>query len=173
MRNRNLFISTVLVALLIMGLSSEIVHAQSDKRPSAFKKDKTGTNPLNFTFDARLYNEFQWLNTEGDGDQNITTFEFRAPIFGGGWQLRAKVRTVYLKADLNDDGSDDVDEFGFGDMDLRIITIPYLNMKKKLGLAPGLEVFINSASDDALGSGALPSRGHTDEGGSSPHGSFS
>jgi hypothetical protein len=45
-----------------------------------FKKDKTGTNPMNFTFDARLYNEYQWLNTAGDGGQNITTFEFRAPF---------------------------------------------------------------------------------------------
>lgn len=42
-----------------------------------FSGDQTGTNPINFTFDARLYNEYQWLNTEGDGNQNITTFEYR------------------------------------------------------------------------------------------------
>jgi len=35
--------------------------------------DKAGTNPVNFTQDVRLYNEFLWLNTKGDGEQNITT----------------------------------------------------------------------------------------------------
>ena len=35
--------------------------------------DKAGTNPVNFTHDVRLYNEFLWLNTKGDGEQNITT----------------------------------------------------------------------------------------------------
>ena len=55
-----------------------------------FEKDKTGTNPMNFTFDARLYNEYRWLNTAGDGYQNLTTFEFRAPFASGKWQFRGK-----------------------------------------------------------------------------------
>jgi hypothetical protein len=63
-----------------------------------FKKDKTGTNPMNFTFDARLYNEYRWLNTAGDGYQNLTTFEFRAPFASGKWQFRGKARGVILKA---------------------------------------------------------------------------
>jgi hypothetical protein len=116
------------------------------------KADKTGTNPLNFTFDARLYNEFQWLNTAGDGEQNITTFEFRAPFAGGKWQVRSKIRGVMLEADINNDGIDDVDESGLGDTDIRFMTIPYL---KKFGVATGVEFFVNTASKDELGSGAF------------------
>jgi len=136
-------------------------HAQDDAKAAAtgdikaeMKKDKTGTNPLNFTFDARLYNEFQWLNTAGDGDQNITTFEFRAPFAGGKWQFRSKLRAVNLEADLNDDGRDDVDECGFGDMDIRFMTIPYMNLAKKSAIALGVEFFLPTASEDALGTGA-------------------
>ncbi|MCK5485880.1 MAG: hypothetical protein KAI86_06685, partial [Desulfobacterales bacterium] len=108
----------------------------------------------NFTFDARLYNEYQWLNTAGDGGQNITTFEFRAPFADGKWQFRSKLRAVDLKADFNDDGTDDVDDFGFGDIDVRFMTIPYINMQKKLAVALGVEFFLNTASEDSLGAGA-------------------
>jgi hypothetical protein len=135
------------------GLMSTNAHAQEDIK-EAMKKDQTGTNPINFTFDARLYNEFQWLNTAGDGEQNVTTFEFRAPFANGKWQFRSKLRAVNLEADLNDDGRDDVDEFGLGDLDIRFMTVPYLNMKTKLGLALGIEFFLDTASEDELGSGA-------------------
>jgi hypothetical protein len=128
--------------------------AAKDDVKAAMKKDKTGTNPINFTFDARLYSEFQWLNTAGDGEQNITTFEFRAPFAGGKWQFRSKMRGVNLEADINNDGIDDVDEYGFGDMDIRFMTVPYLNMKKKLGVALGVEFFLPTASEDTLGAGA-------------------
>ncbi len=116
----------------------------------AMKADKTGTNPLNFTFDARLYNEYMWLNTEGDGHQNITTAEFRAPFAGGKWQFRGKVRYVDLEADLNDNGIDDLDDNGWGDTDLRFMTIPYL---KRFGVATGVEFFLDTASEDVLGTG--------------------
>jgi len=125
-----------------------------DEVKEAFAKDKTGTNPMNFTFDARLYDEYRWLNTDGDGSQNLLTAEFRAPFAGGKWQFRAKVRSVNLKADFNNDGFDDVDESGFGDTDIRIMTIPYMSMEKKLAVAVGVEFFIDTASEDALGSGA-------------------
>jgi hypothetical protein len=148
-------ISTLLAALVVAGSMSVI--AQTADESAAFeaakKADKTGTNPMNFTFDARIYNEYRELNTAGDGDQNITTFEFRAPIFDKKWQVRAKVRYASLTADLNDDGTDDVDESGMGDTDLRIMTIPYINMKKRIALAPGMEVSLDTASEDALGSG--------------------
>lgn len=125
-----------------------------DEVKEAFAKDKTGTNPMNFTFDARLYDEYRWLNTDGDGSQNLLTAEFRAPFAGGKWQIRAKVRSVNLKADFNDDGFDNVNESGFGDTDIRVMTIPYLNMEKKLAVAVGVEAFIDTASEDALGTGA-------------------
>jgi hypothetical protein len=143
----------LLSALAIPGAFAQEVVTEADVK-AEFKKDKTGTNPANFTFDARLYNEYRWLNTAGDGGQNLTTFEFRAPFASNKWQFRGKIRAVDLKADFNDDGIDDVDEFGFGDVDLRIMNIPYFNMKKKFALALGVEFFLNTASEDALGAGA-------------------
>jgi hypothetical protein len=148
-------ISTLLAALVVAGSMSAGAQTadESAALKAAQKKDKTGTNPMNFTFDARIYNEFRWLNTAGDGEQNITTFEFRAPILDGKWQVRAKVRYASLTADLNDDGTDDVDDSGMGDTDLRIMTVPYMNMQKRIALAPGLEVSLDTASEDSLGSG--------------------
>jgi len=157
MRQFSLFFRIFMVAAVLLGLAAPVVRAQeitAEDVKEAFKKDKTGTNPANFTFDARLYNEYRWLNTAGDGGQNITTLEFRAPFAGAKWQFRGKVRAVDLRADFNDDGTNDVDEFGFGDIDLRIMNIPYFNMQKKFALALGVEFFLNTASEDALGSGA-------------------
>ena len=161
MNFRTIIFSTIIAGLLIAGWVSTSALAQDEAEAAAkedvraeFEKDKTGTNPMNFTFDARLYNEYQWLNTAGDGGQNITTFEFRAPFADGKWQFRSKLRAVDLKADFNDDGTDDVDDFGFGDIDVRFMTIPYINMQKKLAVALGVEFFLNTASEDSLGAGA-------------------
>jgi hypothetical protein len=153
MKNRKLHLSTVFAVLLIIGLVSEGVQAQDDAK-AATKADKTGTNPINFTYDARIYNEFLWLNTAGDGTQNITTFEFRAPFADGKWQFRTRIRYASIEADVNDDGIDDLDESGFGDIDFRFLTVPYLNMQKRLALAVGFETFLDTASEDALGTGA-------------------
>ena len=75
---------TFLMAASLLGLATADLHSQDDEK-AAVKADKTGTNPVNFTHDARLYNEFLWLNTKGDGEQNITTFEFRTPFADGKW----------------------------------------------------------------------------------------
>jgi hypothetical protein len=131
---------------------SKSAQAQDDAK-AAMKGDKTGTNPINFTHDVRLYNEFLWLNTKGDGEQNITTFEFRTPFADGKWQFRARVRYASIKADVNDDGVDDLDESGLGDIDFRFLTVPYLDMSKRLALAVGFETFLDTASEDALGTG--------------------
>ncbi|MCP4395966.1 MAG: hypothetical protein GY801_01465 [bacterium] len=154
MNRRTLYVSVVLAGLLIAGWMATGAQAQDDvdELKEAMKADQTGTNPINFTFDARVYNEFMWLNTAGDGSQNVTTVEFRAPFANGKWQFRGKIRGVSLKADFNDDGSDDVDESGFGDTDIRFMTVPY--MGKKLAVALGAEGFFNTASEEALGTGA-------------------
>lgn len=146
----NFLLGLAIFSTLVLIASS--VSAQ-DEIKAKMKNDKTGTNPINFTFDARLYNEFQWLNTSGDGEQNITTFEFRAPFLDGKWQFRTKIRYVSVEADINDDGADDIDESGFGDIDFRFLTVPYINMKKRFALAVGLETFLDTASEDELGSG--------------------
>ena len=116
------------------------------------KNDKTGTNPVNFQRDFRVYNEFTSLNTAGDGTQNVTTFEFRTPFAKGKWQWRIRARLSSLTADLNNDGIDDVDESGMGDTDIRFFTVPWF--KGANAFAFGLEVFFDTASEDALGSGA-------------------
>ena len=147
----------LLAVALSVGMGSAEVFADeaADAKLAAAKKaDKTGTNPINFTFDARLYNEYMWLNTAGDGNQNVTTFEFRMPILKGKWQFRLRTRFTDLKADTNDDGVDNLDETGMGDSDIRFLTVPYLNMAKKKAVAFGLEVFFDTASEDELGSGA-------------------
>jgi hypothetical protein len=143
----------VLAAALLIAVMPLQALAEADAQ-SEMKADKTGTNPINFTFDARIYNEYQWLNTEGDGHQNITTAEFRAPLLDGKLQFRVKARYVDIGADLNDDGTDDQNDSGFGDTDIRFLTVPYMNMEKKFAFAAGLEVFFDTASEDVLGSGA-------------------
>ena len=152
---------SIFLAAVLLGPAAGDVRAQegesateAEEIEEAFEKDKTGTNPLNFTFDARLYDEYRWLNTDGDGSQNLVTAEFRAPFASGKWQIRAKVRSVNLKADFNDDGFNDVSQSGFGDTDIRIMTVPYLSMEKMMGVGVGVEAFIDTASEDALGAGA-------------------
>ena len=143
----------VLAAILAIVTVAFDAAAEEDPQ-SGMKADKTGTNPINFTFDARIYNEFQWLNTDGDGNQNITTFEFRAPLLDGKLQFRVKARYLDISADLNDDGTDDLDDSGFGDTDIRFLIVPYMNMEKKFAIATGLEAFLDTAEEDSLGSGA-------------------
>jgi hypothetical protein len=149
-RKRTLHIITVFAVLLIIGLASTGVRAQDEA-----KADKTGTNPVNFTHDLRVYNEYLFLNTAGDGGQNITTLEYRTPFADGKWQFRVRARYAFIEADLNDDGMDDLDDSGIGDMDFRFLTVPILNMEKMFALAAGLEVFLPTATEDSLGSGAF------------------
>jgi len=135
-------------------------HAQdtgklAEEPKVGMKADKTGANPINFTHDLRLYNEYIWLNTAGDGYQNITTLEYRQPIFGGKWQFRTRIRGVSIEADLNNDGIDDVDEGGLGELAFRLLTVPIMNMKKKFALAVGFETFLPTAQEPALGSQRL------------------
>ena len=143
----------ILFVVLIGALSIE-AQAEEDTQ-SIMKADKTGTNPINFTYDLRFYNEYQWLNTEGDGHQNISTVEFRMPLLDGKYQFRVRTRGAMMKSDLNNDGSTDVDGGGWGDTDFRFLTVPYLDMSKKMAVAVGLETFLDTASEDSLGSGTI------------------
>lgn len=126
---------------------------ESENAAESQSEDKTGTNPVNFQREIRFYNEYSWLNTAGDGSQNLTTTEFRTPILGGKWQFRARARFNSLSADFNNDGSNDIDKSGFGDIDLRFVTVFSLNQQSRTAWAGGVELFLNTASEDALGSG--------------------
>jgi hypothetical protein len=138
--------------VLLIGALSVEAQAEEDTQP-AMKADKTGTNPINFTYDLRFYNDYQWLNTKGDGHQNISTTEYRMPILEGKYQFRVRSRLTSLSADLNNNGSTDIDEGGYGDMDFRFLTVPILDMPNKFALAVGFETFLNTASKDSLGTG--------------------
>jgi hypothetical protein len=143
----------ILICASVVILSPSISFADEDDATveATDKNDKTGTNPINFQRDIRFYNEYQWLDTEGDGNQNIITNEFRTPFAGGKWQFRSRIRYAGIEADLNDDGNDDIDENGFGDADFRLLTVPYL--KGRNAFAYALEVFLDTASEDVLGAG--------------------
>lgn len=142
-------ISLVLTAFAALTMAAVDGHAQE-----AEKKDNTGTNPINFSRDFRVYNEYTELNTEGDGTQNLTTAEYRTPFAGGKWQWRLRARFNSIEADLNDDGNDDVDDSGIGDWDMRFLTILDFNKETKSAWAGGLEVFMDTADEDALGAGS-------------------
>ncbi len=153
MKKRKLYLSAVFAAFLMIALASTGVHAEDDGK-DAQKGDKTGTNPVDFQREFRINNEYIWLNTAGDGSQHVTTAEFKTPILDGKWQLRVKTRFNSLTADINDDGTDDIDESGMGDTDIRFLTVPFLDMANRRAFAYGLEVFFDTASEDVLGSGA-------------------
>jgi hypothetical protein len=155
-----MYCGAVLALVFSCGTLLPSALAQSTAKSSggpkaAFKGDKTGTNPINFTHDLRVYNEYQFLNTPGDGSQNITTLEFRTPFSDGKYQFRFRARGQELKVDANDDGFDEISDGGLGDFDFRFLAVPYMDMKKKFAVAVGFETFLPSATEDSLGSGAL------------------
>jgi hypothetical protein len=143
----------LLVGALSVGAQAQEVEGQAQDAPElAAKSDKSGTNPINFTYDLRFYNEYQWLK-RSDGHQNISTLEYRMPLMDGKWQFRLRTRATSFSADLNGDGSTDVDEGGMGDTDFRFLTVPIMDAPNRFALAFGLETFLDTASHDSLGSG--------------------
>ena len=124
-------------------------------------KDKTGTNPVNFTYDFRLITEMQSLRDDG-GSLLKHTVELRAPLGadlhnlkGEGWysqlgqRFALRFRGYYQSLSVGNPSEAQVS--GIGDFDARILGVAYSS--NKFILVPGLEAFFNTASDDALGSG--------------------
>ena len=89
--------SLILTTIVTLTLTSAQAWAQSEEE----KKDSTGTNPINFSKDIRVYNEYSVLNTEGDGTQNQTTAEIRLPLLDGKWQWRLRARLNSIEAVQN------------------------------------------------------------------------
>jgi hypothetical protein len=142
-------LALALTAALMLASTNSLAE-QSEEQ----KKDKTGTNPINFSRDFRIYNEFTGLNTAGDGTQNVTTAEVRLPFADGAWQWRLRARFTSIEADFDNDGFDETDDSGLGDWDMRFLTVLSLDKKTLQAWATGVEVFLNTADEDALGSGA-------------------
>jgi hypothetical protein len=137
--------------------------------PGFAQEDNTGTNPVNFTYDFRLYTELAQLPNDG-GSLITNTAEFRLPLgrdianlrgdgpgslfydMGERFQLRTRIPYQNLSIDNPAEapfGTSDVS--GIGDINFRLLSVAYAS--QKLIIAPGLEVFFDTASNDALGSG--------------------
>ena len=131
------------------------------------KHDNTGTNPINFTYDARFYIESSWF--EG-GSFISPTFEFRVPLgrdlanltnqkiglfndLGEKYALRVKFRP-WQNLNLEDPGgnpTEDTNISGIGDTDFRFLAVPHVT--NKWGIAAGLEAHFPTATNDLLGTG--------------------
>ena len=149
-----------ILSLVLVGLTP----ALADDDPP--KQDNTGTNPVNFTYDFRLYAEMQSLPID-DSSLIVNTLEFRwpfgrdvanlkgvgagSPYFDMGSRLGMRLRARYLNLSVDLPGSGTESVSGIGDLDARLLYLPYV--KKKTILAVGLEGFFDTATNDALGSG--------------------
>ena len=141
MRHRKTKISTVLTGFLLAAMLLSTGAWAHDETEAQGAADKTGTNPINFTHDLRLYHDFSKLETTGDGEQSVTTLEFRMPFDDGKWQFRTRLRLINdLEIDFDNDGTNELDDRGVGVVDMRLLTVPYLNMQKRRAFAVGVEV---------------------------------
>ena len=133
------------------------------------EKDNTGTNPVNFTYDLRFYNEWAQFPDDG-GSLSTQTFELRWPLgrnlanmkgegagslfhdMGQLAALRFKARYKQLSIETPGASPFETSEVsGIGDFDVRVLAIPYA--RPKFVFAGGLEAFVDTASNDALGAG--------------------
>ena len=156
-----------LLAAALIALSWIQVVSLVGPTAAVAQEDNTGTNPINFTYDARFYTETSWLTP--DNSSLITnTFEFRAPLgrdlanltnqkvglfndLGSRHAVRIKFRTKSLNLDDGEGSNSNIS--GTGDLDLRWLYVPHVT--NKFGIATGLEAFFPTASNDALGDGKL------------------
>jgi len=162
MSRKTSMVSNALIVLILLVLAVPAMGLAQDE------KDNTGTNPINFTYDYRLYTEMAELY-EPNGSAITNTFEFRWPIgrdlaelkgkesgdriwnMGKEWAGRLKIRYKNVSIDNPESEFGTMEVSGIGDMDARIMWIPYAT--SKWGVAPGFEAFFNTASNPALGNG--------------------
>jgi hypothetical protein len=140
----------------------ELVKEKEDLK----KEDNSGTNPVNFTYDFRLIQEMQQFKNDG-GSQNKSYMEFRAPmgrdlanvagteagsLVDLGSRFAVRLRGYYNTVSLNDPETNTSTTYsGIGDFDARVIAIAYGTTK--FAIAPGLEGFFNTASNEYVGAG--------------------
>jgi hypothetical protein len=161
MAMKSILARTVQISLVLLVLAGPA--------PVLAEEDNTGTNPVNFTYDARFIAEA--AEFEGGGGSLFTgTFELRwplghnvanirgdeagSPFFNMGKRFSMRLRARYKNLSVDNPtaspfGTSEVS--GIGDFDARLLAIAYTS--KKLIVAAGLEAFFDTASNDALGSG--------------------
>jgi hypothetical protein len=155
-----------LIMACLLCLAVPNLYAEGDAG-AAKKKDSTGTNPANFTYDFRFITEMAEFKDNG-GSQIKHTMELRMPIgrnianlkgegegsplYDMGKILSSRIRVNYLNVSLNNPGSSETTDIsGIADFDARILGIAYAS--KSVIIAPGLEAFFDTASNENLGSG--------------------
>jgi len=133
------------------------------------QEDNTGTNPINFTYDARFYTEMSDLSVL-NGSSVSNTFEFRAPLgrtlanlaperlglfgdLGSKYALRVKFRHKSLNVDHEEGAFGNASVSGIGDLDVRFLAVPFVN--QKYAVAAGVEGYFPTATNDALGTGRV------------------
>ncbi len=130
------------------------------------KKDNTGTNPANFTYDTRFYSEMASLpNSAGSYLTNF--FEFRWPLGKDlakaagvendhmlnnlgkkfGTRMRFRYRDLNINSPEGAFGNSNIS--GIGDMDMRLLWMAYAS--SNVIIVPGLEATFNTSSHEALG----------------------
>jgi hypothetical protein len=124
---------------LLLAVSETNLSAQEKKA------DNSGTNPVNFTYDFRMWTEIEML--EGDNSYTKTTFEYRAPLSK---KVAARIRGSRIDLSMGN-GPIASTTTGFGDMDARLLWVP--KASKKGALVLGLEATFNTASQPILGTG--------------------
>ncbi len=164
-------ITSKIVSLCLLCAVTGTTIAQDS--PAQNKKDNTGTNPVNFTYDARFYNEWASLDIKGgDGSLNTQFFEFRLPLgrdisklTGGeennnfynqlgqrfGFRIRARYQTLNTNSVDEEGNFQNLTASGVGDFDMRLLWLAYGS--KRFLLAPGIEATFNTATNDLLGFG--------------------
>jgi hypothetical protein len=131
------------------------------------QKDNTGTNPANFTYDARFYFEMAELD-DPTGSLITNTFELRWPLGrdlgnvkgaeeGGlydqlGKKFGMRIRARYQSLSLDTPGAvpfGTSEVSGIGDIDARVLYMAYAS--KRIIVVPGLEAIFDTATNPALG----------------------
>jgi hypothetical protein len=128
--------------LACLTLLTWLASAGSALAQEPAKKDESGTNPTNFTYDFRIWNEAQDL--PGDNSFTKTTFEYRFPV---GKKFAFRTRIPYAQLSLDGAGS----TTGLADIDARFIYLAHAN--RSWALAFGLEGTFDTATKEILGSG--------------------
>ena len=136
-------------AVRVLTLAALICLCATPAMAQADKSDSTGTNPINFTNDWRVYFELQDLEGKGDNSQMIFTHEQRFPV-GKKFQFRYRARYASLSLDPNANGQS-METTGIGDADVRLLWVPWVTGSQ--ALAFGMEAFLDTASNVRLGSG--------------------
>ncbi len=164
MKILSLFLLVAFVASAFAQEDEAPKKEEAPKEEETKKKDNSGTNPVNFTYDFRIIQEMQQFKDDG-GSQNKSYMEFRAPmgrdianvtgqeagsLVDMGSRFAVRLRGYYNTVNFNDAANTTVS--GIGDFDARIISVAHAT--SKFAIAPGLEAFFNTASNDVIGSGS-------------------